>query len=243
MLNVNIRAKVKHCTGQIVIRNQQLVFIFEPVKKYLLFTGLILLSLSQAAKAQFETSRDSVVQLYGVVMTADSLVGIPAVSIVVKGQNRGTVTNNQGVFSIVVLKGDEVEFTHVTYKPKKVSIPRNIEGNQYSIVQLMVIDTVYLPATIIKPRPTPEQFARDFVNNKVPDDDIEIARQNTSAAKRRILLRTVPGDGGEATRIQMNKVANRAVYQGQTPPMNIFNPAAWGEFIQAWKRGDFKNKN
>jgi hypothetical protein len=240
---VNIRRKVNHCTGQIVLRNQQLVFIFDPVKKNLLFTGLILLTLSQAAKAQFETSRDSVVQLYGVVMTADSLVGIPAVSIVVKGQNRGTVTNNQGVFSIVVLKGDEVEFTHVTYKPKTVSIPRNIEGNQYSIVQLMVVDTVYLPATIIKPRPTPEQFARDFVNNKVPDDDIEIARQNTSAAKRRILIKTVPGDGGEATRIQMNKVANRAVYQGQTPPMNIFNPAAWGEFIQAWKRGDFKNKN
>jgi hypothetical protein len=240
---VNIRRKVNHCTGQIVSRNQQLVFIFEAVKKHLLFTGLILLTLSQAAKAQFETSRDSVVQLYGVVMTADSLVGIPAVSIVVKGQNRGTVTNNQGVFSIVVLKGDEVEFTHVTYKPKTVSIPRNIEGNQYSIVQLMVVDTVYLPATIIKPRPTPEQFARDFVKNKVPDDDIESARQNTSAAKRRILIKTVPGDGGEATRIQMNKVANRAVYQGQTPPMNIFNPAAWGEFIQAWKRGDFKNKN
>ncbi len=199
--------------------------------------------LTQKARAQFETSRDSVVQLYGVVMTADSLVGIPAVSIIVKGQNRGTLTNNQGVFSIVVLKGDLVEFTHVTYKPKTVKIPSDIEGNQYSIVQLMVADTVYLPATIIKPRPTPTQFARDFVNNKVPDDDIEIARQNTSAAKRRILLRTVPGDGGEATRIQMNKVANRAVYQGQTPPMNIFNPAAWGEFIQAWKRGDFKNKN
>jgi hypothetical protein len=25
--------------------------------------------------------------------------------------------------------------------------------------------------------------------------------------------------------------------------MNIFNPAAWSEFIQAWKRGDFKRKN
>ena len=183
------------------------------------------------------------VQLYGVVMTADSLVGIPAVSIVVKGQNRGTITNNSGVFSIVVLKGDQVEFSHVTYKSKMVTIPRNIEGNQYSMVQLMVIDTVYLPATIIKPRPTPEQFARDFVNNKVPDDDIEVARQNTSAAKRRIWLKTIPGDGGEATRIQMNKVANKAVYQGQTPPQNIFNPAAWADFIQAWKRGDFKNKN
>ena len=195
------------------------------------------------AKAQFETSRDSVVQLYGIIMTADSLVGIPAVSETVKGQNRGTISNAQGVFSIVVLKGDQVEFTHVTYKPKTITIPRNLEGNQHSVVQLMVVDTVYLPATIIRPRPTAEQFARDFVNVKIPDDDIEIARQNTSATKRRILMRTVPGDGGEATRIQFNKIANKASYAGQTPPMNIFNPAAWADFIQAWKRGDFKNKN
>lgn len=176
-------------------------------------------------------------------MTADSLVGIPAVSVMVKGQNRGTISNSQGVFSIVVLKGDQVEFTHVTYKSKTISIPRTLEGNQYSVVQLMVVDTVYLPATIIRPRPTPEQFARDFAKNKVPDDDIEIARQNTNATKRRILMRTVPGDGGEASKVQFNKIANRAVYQGQTPPQNIFNPAAWADFIQAWKRGDFKNKN
>jgi hypothetical protein len=194
------------------------------------------------AKAQFETARDSVVQLYGVIMTADSLVGIPAVSVTIKGQNRGTLTNDQGVFSIVVLKGDEIEFSHVSYKPKTVSIPKSLEGNQYSVIQLMVADTVYLPATIIKPRPTPEQFARDFVNAKVADDDIEIARQNTSEAKRRVLLRTVPGDGREATSIQFRNVANRAVYQGQVPPMNIFNPAAWADFIQSWKRGDFKNK-
>lgn len=208
--------------------------------QYLLIAAFLV---PATAKAQFETARDSVVQLYGVVMTADSLVGIPAVSIVIKGQNRGTMTNADGVFSIVVLKGDEVEFTHVSYKPKTVAIPRNLEGNQYSVIQLMVADTVYLPATIIKPRPTPEQFARDFVNTKVPDDDIEIARQNTSAAKRRVLMQTTPGDGGEATQLQFNKMATRATYQGQIPPMNIFNPAAWADFISAWKRGDFKNKN
>ena len=111
-------------------------------------------------------------------MTADSLVGIPAVSIVVKGQNRGTISNAQGVFSIVVLKGDQVEFTHVTFKSKTVTIPKTLEGNQYSVVQLLVVDTVYLPATILKPRPTPEQFARDFATTKVPDDDIEIDRKS-----------------------------------------------------------------
>lgn len=212
------------------------------MKKILLYTALVFFIVPATAKAQFETARDSVVQLYGVIMTADSLVGIPAVSVMVKGQNRGTITNGDGVFSIVVLKGDQIEFTHVSYKPKTISIPRNLDGNQYSVVQLMVADTVYLPATIIRPRPTPDQFARDFVNTKVPDDDIEVARKNTDVAKRRILMKTTPGDGGEATALQFRNIANKAVYSGQTPPMNIFNPAAWAEFIQAWKRGDFKNK-
>jgi hypothetical protein len=175
-------------------------------------------------------------------MTADSLVGIPAVNIMVRGQNRGTMTNAQGVFSIVVLKGDVVEFSHVSYKPKEVNIPLTLKGNQQSIVQLMVEDTVYLPATIIRPRPSPQQFERDFVNTKVPDDDIEIARQNNSAAKRRALLQSTPGDGAGATALQMRNAAQQATYRGQVPPMNIFNPAAWSEFIQSWKRGDYKRK-
>jgi len=213
------------------------------MKRFLPYTVLLLFLFPRTSKAQFETVRDSVVQLYGIVMTADSLVGIPAVSITVKGQNRGTISNADGVFSIVVLKGDIVDFSHVSYKQKTVTIPRNLEGNQYSLVQLMVADTVYLPMTIIKPRPTPEQFARDFVNTKVPDDDIEIARQNNSEAKRRVLMRTTPGDGGEATSMQMRNISTKATYRGQTPPMNIFNPVAWAEFIESWKRGDFKRKN
>lgn len=213
------------------------------MKKIVQYLILLLFLLPAISKAQFENLRDSVVQLYGVVMTADSLVGIPAVSIVVKGQNRGTITNNQGVFSIVVLKGDVVEFTHVSYKPKVVAIPRNLEGNQYSVVQLMIADTVYLPATIIRPRPTAAQFARDFANTKVDDDDYEIARKNTSVAKRRALMQSTPADGREASNIQLKNVATKAYYSGQTPPQNIFNPAAWMEFIESWKRGDFKKKN
>ncbi len=192
------------------------------------------------AQAQFETVKDSVVQLYGVVMTADSLVGIPAVSITVKGQNRGTVSNAQGVFSIVVLKGDEVEFSHVTYQSKSIIIPHTIAGNQYSVVQLLVEDTVYLPATIIKARPTKEQFERDFVKAKVDDDNLEILRKNNDLATRRILLKTTPGDGGEATSMQLRSVANRAYYAGQMAPQGILSPLAWSEFIQAWKRGDYK---
>ncbi|AEW00820.1 hypothetical protein Niako_4562 [Niastella koreensis GR20-10] len=196
-----------------------------------------------ASKAQFEKLKDSVVQLYGVVMTADSLRAIPSVTVMIKGQNRGTITNEQGVFSIVVMKGDIVEFTSIGYKPKLATIPRNLEGNQFSLLQLMVTDTVYLPATIIKPRPTKEQFERDFVNVDIPDDDLETARKNTDESKRRVLARTLPRDGRESSNMFLRNNAQRYYYNGQTPPQNIFNPAAWAEFIQAWKRGDFKNQN
>ncbi|MDB5193257.1 MAG: hypothetical protein JWQ96_2820 [Segetibacter sp.] len=192
--------------------------------------------------AQFEQVQDSVVQLYGVVMTADSLRALPSVSVVIRNTTRGTMTNEQGVFSIVVLKGDQVEFTSVGFKPKLIDIPRSLQGNQFSVIQLMVTDTAYLPATIIKPRPSRAQFERDFVNTRVPDDQYEIARQNTDEAKRRILAASLPADGREATNYNLRQTANRTYYAGQLPPMNLLNPAAWSEFIKAWKRGDFKKK-
>src|SRR6516164_562824 len=126
------------------------------MKKALLY--FLLLSAPFAVHAQFDKLKDSVVQLYGVIMTADSLKAIPAVSIVVKGRNQGTFSNDQGVFSIVVLKGDQIEFTSVGYKPVVVNIPDTFSGNQYSVVQLMVQDAQYLPATVIRARPTREQF-------------------------------------------------------------------------------------
>ena len=213
------------------------------MNKFLRYLFICLLLSPVAAKAQFETFKDSVVQLYGVVMTADSLKGVPSASIVIKGQNRGTISNAGGVFSIVVLKGDQVEFTSIGYKPVTVTIPRDLKGNQQSMIQLMVTDTVYLPATIIRPKPTREQFARDFVNNAVQDDDIAIARKNTNAATRRLLMASLPADGREASELYMKQYSNKLSYAGQIAPMNIFNPFAWAEFIKAWKRGDFKKKS
>jgi hypothetical protein len=211
------------------------------MKKIVLY--ILLLSAPFAVHAQFDKLKDSVVQLYGVIMTSDSLKAIPSASIVVKGRNQGTYSNEQGVFSIVVLKGDQVEFSSIGYKSFTLNVPDTFRGNQYSIIQLMVQDAQYLAVTIIKPRPTREQFERDFINTHVPDDDIEIARQNTDAAKRRVLARTIPASATEAASYYLKQNAQRYYYQGQAPPQNIFNPVAWADFIQAWKRGDFRNNN
>lgn len=189
-----------------------------------------------------QTSKDSVVQLYGVVMTADSLRAVPSASIIVVDRGRGTITNNDGVFSIAVLKGDKITFSSIGFKDKTIEIPANLKENQYSVIQLLINDTAYLPATILRPRPSREQFERDFVNTPVADDAYEIARQNTDEAKRRILIASLPADGREAVNYQMRQQANKYYYAGQLPPMNILNPLAWADFIKSWKRGDYKKK-
>lgn len=212
------------------------------MNKFLRYIIIFICLSPVAAKAQFESFKDSVVQLYGVVMTSDSLIGIPSVSVMVKGQNRGTITNDKGVFSIVVLKGDHVQFSSVGFKSIDVSIPANLEGNMHSVIQLMTTDTIFLPATIIKPRPTRAQFERDFLNTHVPDDEITIARNNNNEATRRMLMATLPSDGREAGNQYLRQSANKLTYAGQAAPQNLFNPFAWNEFIKAWKRGDYKKK-
>lgn len=204
--------------------------------------GIAIFLGSVSVKAQRVISKDSVIQLYGIVMTADSLRAIPAVSIVVEGTSRGTFTNDQGVFSIAVLQGQNIRFSSVGFKDKVLTIPSDLIDNQYSVIQLLVSDTNWLPATILKPRPSREQFERDFASTQIPDDQLEIARKNTDEATLRILAATLPRDGQEAVNLQMRQQATRYYYQGQQPPVNIFNPFAWGEFVKAWKRGDFKKK-
>lgn len=207
--------------------------------QYTFFTAALFICLSSVAQ---NNSEDSVIQLYGVVMTADSLDAIPSASVIVENKLRGTFTNEHGVFSIAVLKGDRVRFSCIGFKDRTITIPGNLEGNQYSVIQLMINDTAYLPATILKPRPSKAQFERDFVNTDVPADALEIARQNNSEATRRALIAALPADGREAVSSLMRQNAQKYTYQGQVPPQNIFNPFAWAEFIKAWKRGDFKKK-
>jgi hypothetical protein len=205
--------------------------------------GVLVVCFFNKTVAQNQPRKDSVIQLYGVVMTSDSLRAIPFASIIVKHKNRGTITNNDGVFSIAVLKGDVIIFSCEGFKNKEVKIPTNLTESQYSVIQLMITDTVYLPATILKPRPTREQFERDFANTKVPDDLYETARKNTEQEKLNALLATLPADSREAVKRQMMQQSSKYYSQGQMPQMNIFNPMAWADFIQSWKRGDFKKKN
>lgn len=204
--------------------------------------SLLLAAIFFAAGAFAQQGMENIIQINGVVMTADSLRAVPGATILVKNQNRGVEAEYTGVFSIVCYKGDTLEFSSIGYRSKEFVVPKNIDGQYYSLIQLMVQDTFYLPETIIRPLPSKEAFDYAFKYWHIPNDQYELARRNTDAYLLRMLAYTMPIDGREAQARQLAKQANEAVYYMQRPPMNIFNPIAWGEFIQSWKRGDYRKK-
>jgi hypothetical protein len=212
------------------------------MKKHLPTAILILCSIFAINMASAQ-NMDNIIQINGVTMTADSLRAVPYVTIAVKGKNRGVESEYTGVFSIVCFKGDTLQFSAVGYRSKDFVVSKTLQGQHFALIQLMVQDTFYLPETIIRPLPTKEGFDYAFKHWHIPNDKYEIARKNTDAYLMRVLAYTTPIDGREAQSRNLRQQANDAVYYGQMKPMNVLNPIAWGEFFEAWKRGDFRRKN
>lgn len=186
--------------------------------------------------------QDSLVEVSGVILTADSSFGIPNVSIFIKGTDRGTISNGEGVFSIVAFKGEQLSLSAIGFKTKTVQIPGNIKGNHYGLAERMAEDTTYLPETVVRPWPTRAEFADAFLHWKIPETAYDIARENTDVRKLRVLSYYVTPDGSEGVNNTFNQQFQTAQYKGGFPPMNIFNPLAWAQFIQALKNGDFKRQ-
>lgn len=186
---------------------------------------------------------EDVIQLTGLTMTADSLRAVPDVTIAVKNKDRGTYSSQYGVFSLVCTKGDTLDFSAVGYRSKQYVIPRDIEGQYFNVVQLMVQDTFYLPETIIRPLPYGDEFDYAFKYWDIPDDQYATAERNTNARIMAYLRQNLPKDGGENQAYFQAQQASQGYYYGQQRPIGIFNPFKWGEFFSAWKRGDFKKKN
>ncbi|HRO42271.1 MAG TPA: carboxypeptidase-like regulatory domain-containing protein, partial [Flavipsychrobacter sp.] len=174
--------------------------IYKSCACWLVFLIFFFSTVNSTAQTAFE----NIIQINGITMTADSLRAVPGVVVLVKNKNRGVSASNRGVFSIVVYKGDTLHFSALGFRQKEYVVPPDIEGQQVSMIQLMVQDTFYLPETIIRPYPSKDAFNYAFKYERIADDQYEIARKNTDALTLRALAYLLPKDGGE----------NQSAYQG-----------------------------
>ena len=200
---------------------------------------VILLGLSSYA----QNDDRKLVQFSGVVVTSDSLDPVAFTNVIISNTRRGTMTDVYGYFSFVAQEEDTIVFSAVGYQRSSYRIPKDLDDNKYSLIHLMTKDTIQLGVTTIYPWPSKEQFREAFLTLNVPDtDDMRVAR-NLAQEDLAILMANTPMDGSENYKYSMQLDQTKLYYSGQAPPINLFNPVAWSQFIQAWQRGDFKNKN
>jgi CarboxypepD_reg-like domain len=191
----------------------------------------------------FAQSNEKLVQFSGVVVASDSLQPVPFASVMIKNANRGTVTDYYGFFSFVAVKGDTVEFLYLGFKKGEYIIPDSLTDKRYSLIQVLVRDTIALKETVIYPWPSKEEFRRAFLELQVPDNDLARAERNIELAQLKEIKDAVPYDGSINYKYAMQQKQSRLYTAGQYPTSNLFNPLAWAQFIKAWQDGTFKKKD
>ena len=191
-----------------------------------------------------QNGEGNLVQFSGMVLdgSTDQLVPVPYTNIVVKDKGRGTYSDFNGFFSIVVEKGDIIVFSAVGYETVEYQIPLDLEDDRYSLVQLMTQDVYNLPETVVFPWPSREHFKLEFLAMDVTPELQERAARNVANETLAQLRNEVPKDGVENANYYLRQQSREYYHIGQRPPMNIFSPVAWKKFFDAWKRGDFKRQ-
>jgi hypothetical protein len=196
--------------------------------------------LSQKASAQKKD--DPFILFTGLVLTSDSLKPIPYVGISSNRKGLLGYTDLLGHFDIVVRKGDTLWFTQAEKVSSWHIIPDTLTANRYNVVKTMVQDTIDIPVIFIRALPSKVFFDNEFVNSTPPDDAYERARKNLEleAAKEEKKMR--PEDAKASQQMLAASRAQQLYYYKQAPPQNYLSPLAWAQFLNAWKRGDFKKK-
>ncbi|MBX2972176.1 MAG: carboxypeptidase-like regulatory domain-containing protein [Flavobacteriales bacterium] len=201
-----------------------------------------LLFIAGSLHAQPGTERQNLVQFSGVVVT-DSLMPVPFTHILVKHSYRGTMSDVYGYFSFVGQEGDTILFSAVGFQRSQYVIPDSLNEGKYSMIHVLNRDTVTLNEFTVYPWPSREQFRDAFLALRLPADDHQLALRNLSPAETIQRMENLPPDAYQSFQYAMAADHTKLYYAGGTPVVNLFNPIAWAQFLQAWQNGAFKKKD
>jgi len=209
----------------------------------LAFVCAFTLWMGLAASSQTDSLPAQVVQVSGLVITGDSLAPLPYCTVFRSRDRRGTMTDARGFFSLPALTGDTLEFSSVGYVSQQAVIPEGGELARVNLVQPMGRDTVTMNDAFVYPWPSRERFRQDFLALGLPNQGLDPAWDSPMDPMDVYdRLSEVGRDGQSTSSNVLAAQAQQAGYAGQAPPVNLLNPVAWAQFLQALKSGDLRRQ-
>ncbi len=206
------------------------------MSKLLLIIFLLLINFA------YSQNKSRLIQLSGIVVNSDSLKPISYTTIYNKTVKRGTLSDVYGYFSTVVLPGDTIIFNRFGYNNSSYIVPDTLVDDRYSIIHILNLDSINPPVITIYPWPSKEDFARAFIEMQPYDDALRRAQKMLSGSSLAYLSTLIEGDAISSYAWQRNQQYTKLYTIGQSPVNNLFNPVAWSQFVDSWKKGDLKRK-
>lgn len=196
----------------------------------LLFVGVLHVFYAQV-------SDSSLIQLSGVVVSSESVEPLPYTTIFDKTRRRGVIADYYGYFSMVVLPGDTLYFSYYGYKTSTYIVPDTLKEDRYSMIHIMQVDTLNLPAVTVYPWPSREDFTRAFLEMKPYDDALRRAQRQLSGESLAFVAARLEGDASLSYAYARNQYYTQLYTNGQLPVNNLLNPYSWAKLIKDWKEG------
>jgi hypothetical protein len=178
----------------------------------------------------------------GVIIDGDSSKGVHHANLYIARAGRGTVTNEQGFFSMPARAGDTVIITRIGYEKKMLIIPQRSDA-AYSVVIDLKIKTRLLPVVEIHPYGDEKVFKEVFLALRLPEKRYESMAKNLNKQSMAIMARNMPMDGNMNYKFYMNQQIQAINNVNSLQTIPLLNPFAWAEFIKSIKRGDLKRKD
>ncbi|MEE1884435.1 carboxypeptidase-like regulatory domain-containing protein [Pedobacter flavus] len=203
---------------------------------------LALLTIGLNVFGQVNRIQSNLIQVSGIIHDADSNNVVPYVTISNSGNKLVYSANYQGYFSFIAKPGDTLTFTAIGYKPQTAVVPENNTDNKHTLMIKMKSEIYVIQAVRVYPWATVEEFTHNFLNMKIADDDLEIARKNLLPQNLRNASLTLPLDAGEIANMNNRFEHNRAVNKNMVQTNPLLNPFAWGKLIQSIMNGDKNRK-
>jgi len=211
--------------------------------RQIIHTILTIIAVAGLATVSFaQNNNDRLVQVTGVVRMQDTSDVIPYMGIYVKNSNSGTLSSENGLFSLLAYKGDTLVFSRVGFKTRELVIPSNWDKNFYTTTQYFVQDTFVLNDFVVRPYMTSDEF--DYaMRYKEYDPDLNAAiKENTSRDVITMMLRNMPSSSGDGAAFLQRQQSYQNSYYGQQAPIGLFNPFKWADFYKSVQRGDYRKK-
>lgn len=209
----------------------------------LAFVVAFTLWMGLSASSQTDSLTAQVVQVSGLVVTGDSLSPLPYCTVFRSRDRRGTMTDARGFFSLPALTGDTLEFSSVGYVSQQAVIPEGGELARVNLIQPMGRDTVAMEDAFVYPWPSRERFRQDFLALGLPNQGLDPAWDSPMDPMDVYDRLSEVGRDGQSTSSEVLAAqAQQAGYAGQAPPVNLLNPVAWAQFLQALKSGDLRRQ-